>query len=249
MPIIDVPFQRVAMDLIGPIEPASELKNRYILTAVDFATRYPEAVALKSIDTEHVAEALMNIYSRVGVPKEILSDQGSQFMSDLMKAVSRLLSVEHFTSSPHHLQCNGMVEKFNGTLKQMLKRMCAERPRDWDRYIKAVLFAYREVPQESLRFSPFKLIYGRAVRGPMAILRELWSKEVPEKEVKTTYQYVVDLRNKMEETCALARDALVESQKAAKKHFDRKAKMRSLEPGCKVLVLLPTAHNKLQKSI
>ena len=77
MPIIDVPFHRVAMDLIGPIELASKLKNRYLLTVVHFATRYPEAVALRSIDTEHVAEALMNISSRVDVPKEILSDQKS----------------------------------------------------------------------------------------------------------------------------------------------------------------------------
>ena len=64
----------------------------------------------------------------------------------------------------------------------------------------AVLFAYREVPQESLGFSPFKLLYGRTVRGPMAILRELWTKDIPEGDVKTTYQYVVDLRNRIEET-------------------------------------------------
>ena len=146
----------------------------------------------------------MRIYSRVGVPREILSDQGSQFMSDLMKEVSRLLSIEHFTSSPYHPQCNGLVERFNGTLKQMLKKLSSSRPRDWD----AVLFAYREVPQESLQFSPFELLYGRTVRGPMAILRELWTKEIPEAEVKTTYQYVVDLRERMEDSLQLARENL-----------------------------------------
>ena len=62
----------------------------------------------------------------------------------------------------------------------MLRRMCAERPKDWNRYLPALLFAIREVPQESLGFSPFELLYGRNVRGPMAILRELWSEEIPD---------------------------------------------------------------------
>ena len=234
------------MDIIGPIEPMSTKRNRFILTVVDYATRYPEAVALPSVDTQHVAEALLKIYSRVGVPSEILSDQGVQFMSNLMNEVSRLLSVKHLTSSPYHPQCNGLCEKFNGTLKQMLMRLCIEKPKDWDRYIGAVLFAYREVPQESLGFSPFELLYGRAVRGPMAILRELWTKETAAEEVKTTYQYVVDLRNQLEDTCRLAQESLKQAQGKAKKYFDRKTKMRTLEAGSKVLVMLPTAHNKLQ---
>jgi len=90
--------------------------------------------------------------------------------------------------------CNGLVEKFNGTLKSILKRMCAEKPKDWDRYIGPILFAYREVPQKSLGFSPFELLYGREVRGPMRILRELWTQELVDPEVRTTYQYVVDLK-------------------------------------------------------
>lgn len=72
-----------------------------------------------------------------------------------MKKVSRLLSLKRITTSPYHPICNGLVEKFNGTLKQILKRMCAEKPKDWDKYINAMLFAYREVPQESLGFPTF----------------------------------------------------------------------------------------------
>ena len=77
MPTIDIPFKRIAVDLIGPIFPVSESGNRYILTVVDYATRYPEAVALPSIETTRVAEALFDIYSRVGFPEEVLSDLGS----------------------------------------------------------------------------------------------------------------------------------------------------------------------------
>ncbi|XP_006823695.1 uncharacterized protein LOC102806650, partial [Saccoglossus kowalevskii] len=194
MPLIDTPFQRVAVDLIGPIFPATERGNRYILTLVDYATRYPEAVALKNIETVTVAEALVDMYSRIGVPREVLSDQGSQFTSTLMKEVSRLLSIKGLTTTPYHPSCNGLVERFNGTLKQMLRRMCGERPKDWDRYLAALLLAYREVPQASTGFSPFELIYGRTVRGPMSILKELWTNQVDEAEVRTVYQYVLDLK-------------------------------------------------------
>ena len=92
--------------------------------------------------------------------------------------------------------CSGLVERFHATLKQKLRRMCAERPKDWDKYLSALLFAVREVPQESFGFSPFELLYGRNVRGPMAILRELWSDEVNDDQVLSTYQYVVELRER-----------------------------------------------------
>ena len=97
MPLIDQPFKRVAIDLVEPIAPASEKWHRYILTFVEYATRYPEAVPLKNIDTETVAEALLDMCSRVGVPEEVLSDFGSQFTSDCMKEVSRLLSIRRLT--------------------------------------------------------------------------------------------------------------------------------------------------------
>ena len=68
MPVINVPFERVAVDLVGPIDPMTNQKNRFILVIVDFATRYPEAVALKNIDTRTVAESLLGVFGRVGMP-------------------------------------------------------------------------------------------------------------------------------------------------------------------------------------
>nr|XP_034316843.1 uncharacterized protein LOC117686229 isoform X2 [Crassostrea gigas] len=245
MPLITEAFQRVAVDLIGPLQPVTDKGNRYILTLVDYATRYPEAIPLPGIETERVAEALVDIFSRLGVPIEMLTDQGSQFTSDVMKEVSRLLSFKRITTTPYHPMCNGLVEKFNGTLKQMLKRMCAERPRDWDKYINPLLFAYREVPQESLGFSPFDLLYGRTVRGPMTILKELWTKEIPDEDVKTTYQYVLDLRTRLEETCDIARQNLEKASKRQRKYYNRKTQGRQMKEGDTVLILLPTKSNKL----
>jgi len=244
MPIIDSPFKRVAIDLIGPIAPVSDRGNRYILTLVDYGTRYPEAVALPKIETERVAEALLEIFCRVGFPAEILSDRGTQFTSELMGEVARLVRVKQLFTTPYNPACNGLCERVNGVLKAMLKRMCQERPRDWDRYLPAVLFAYREVPQASTGFSPFEMLYGRTVRGPMQVLKELWT-HADTPETRSTYQYVLDLRNRLEETCQLARESLYEAQGVYKHHYDKKTKERKFKVGQRVLVLLPTDHNKL----
>ena len=162
-----------------------------------------------------------------------------------MKEVRRLLSMKQLTTTPYHPQCNGLVERFNGTLKTMLKRMCMEKPKDWDRYIDPLLFAYREAPQESLGFAPFELLYGRSVNGPLQILRQLWTKEQADPETRSTYQYVVDLRNRLQDTWEMAHDELRRSQTRQKRQFDHRARERSFKPGDQVLILLPTSDNKL----
>ncbi len=102
-----------------------------MLTLVDYATHYSEAVALalSRINTETVAEALIDMYSRIGFPEELLSDLGTQFVSDVMKEICRLISIKQLTTMPYRPFCNGLVEKWNGTLKKILKRLCAEQPK------------------------------------------------------------------------------------------------------------------------
>ena len=170
---------------------------------IDYATRYPEAVALPSIETERVAEALMAMFSRVGIPSEMLIEHESRVRIEVMNEVSRLLSLQALTTIPYQPYSKGPMEKL---LKRVLLTMCAERPNDWDKYFPALLFAVREIPQESLGFSPFELLYGCNVRGPMQILRELWSVEETDEHARLTYQYVIDLRERLEKTCKLAQD-------------------------------------------
>ena len=245
MPIMEVPFQRIAVDLVGPFKPASERGHRWILTVIDYATRYPEAIPLKSTTTIEIAEALLTVYSRVGFPYEILSDLGTNFISELMREVARLISVKQLTTTRYHPQCNGLCEKYNGIIKKILKRMCAEQPRQWDRYLPALMFAIRETPNSSLGFSPFELLYGRHVRGPMRIIREMWTNQEPDEGAKDEYQYITELKERLSETWKLARESLQEMAGKYKKHFDKKAKPRKLKQGDKVLVLLPTDNNKL----
>lgn len=247
VPLIQEPFQRVAVDIVGPIEPRANDGSRYILTIVDYATRYPEAIALKNIDTCTVAEALLSVFSRVGIPKEVMSDRGSQFTSDMMKEFNRLLSIRSLTTTPYHAMSNGLVERFNGVLKKMLKRMCQEQPKMWPRFIDPLLFSYREVPQASTKFSPFELVYGHSVRGPLALLRELWEgdREAIEDDTRTTYEYVINLRERLQETCKLAQEELEKAGDSYQYYYDKHAREREVNVGDKVLLLLPTSHNKL----
>ena len=90
------------------------------MTVVDYATRYPEAVALPKIETERVAEALLEVFCRVGFPREILSDRGTQFTSGLMDEICRLISVKQLFTTPYNPKYNGLCERVNGVLKKMI---------------------------------------------------------------------------------------------------------------------------------
>ena len=109
LPIISQPFERIAMDVVGPLLKSS-YGNRFILVICDYATRYPEAVPMRSVDAASVAEELMKLFSRVGVPKEILTDQGTNFTSLLLTELYRMLHVHPIKTTPYHPQTDGLVE-------------------------------------------------------------------------------------------------------------------------------------------
>jgi len=119
----------MCVDIIGPLSPPSE-GHRYILTTIDMCTRFPEAISLKDISTSTVAEALLEIFSRVGLPYKIHSDRGSQFTSDMMREVYRLLNVKQSTTTPYHAMGNGIVENFNKTIKNLVKKVASEKPKN-----------------------------------------------------------------------------------------------------------------------
>ena len=128
------PFTKVATDIVGP--PMRTKKgNRYILTLCDYSRKYPEVVPLKVIDAETVASALVEIFSRTGIPKEVLSDKGSNFNSALMKELCKLLHIKKLTSTPYHPEANGLVERLNGTLKKMLTCFVENEKDVWDKYL------------------------------------------------------------------------------------------------------------------
>ena len=242
MPIIDEPFSRIAMDIIGPLD-RSKNGNKYVLVLCDYATRYPEAVPLKNVDAEATSEAITEVFTRFGIPREVLTDQGSNFMSELLGEVFSLLDISHIKTSRYHPQTDGLVERFNGTLKTMLRKFVQEHPNEWDKLLPYLLFAYREVPQESTGFSPFELLFGRHVRGPLDVMKESWEeKEGVGEDILT---YVVKMREKLRAMTELAHQNLGKAQEKQKQWYDKKARNRELKEGQQVLVLLPSSQKKL----
>ncbi|XP_076061540.1 uncharacterized protein LOC143037291 [Oratosquilla oratoria] len=123
--------------------------------------------------------------------------------------------------------------------------MTSEQPKEWPRFVAPLLFVYHEAPQSSLKYFPFELIYGRQVRGPLQMLRELWDGDVPDPVVSSTYEYVLNLTDRLQATRELAKEKLVKAREVQKSYFDRKAGLREFLLGNKYLLLMPTSHNKL----
>ena len=131
----------------------------------------------------------------MGYPKEILKDQGTNITSQLLQKLYQLVVVKVIKTSPYHPETDGLVEHFNQTLKSMLKKVLVRESHSWGQMVPYVLFAYKEVPQESTRLSHFELIYSKDVRGPLDVLKESWSSG--EKEMDDILTYVMKTRERM----------------------------------------------------
>ena len=154
----------------------------------DYTTLYPEAIALRSIDTEHITKEMVHIFARVGVPEEILTDQSMNFMSQLLAEVFyKLLQISRFKQVHNIRQTDGLIERFNQTLKAMLRKVAISEGKHWDHLLPYVLFASREIPQASPGFSPFELLYWRSVQGPLDVLREMWEASTESEDSIVSY--------------------------------------------------------------
>ena len=237
-PHITRPFDKVAIDVVGPL-PMTKSKNRYILTYIDLGSRYPDTVPLSTTTADVIAKALLNIMSRLSVPLEILSDRGSNFLSSVMKETFKFLGILQSKTAPYRPQSNGAIERFHHTLMKMVRKSAADH-RDWDEHLQYLLFACREAPCSSTGFSPFELLFGREVHGPLDILRQQW---VPAKTTSTTVtEWLLKLRTDLTEIRALA----INHQENT--WFDRSATATSFHKGDQVLVFTPAfAGHRSQK--
>ena len=116
LPVISEPFDRIAIDIVGPLPVSRDSGNRFILTIIDHCTHFPEAVPLVTHETSDVAQALVSVFSRYGFPREILSDCGSEFMSKLMKIFMDEFKIKHIRTSPYHQPQMGPVSVLTAPL-------------------------------------------------------------------------------------------------------------------------------------
>lgn len=241
LPIIETPFERIGMDIVGPL-PKSGRGHQYILVMIDYATRYPEAVPLRKATSKQIAKELFLICTRVDLPKEILTDQGTPFMSRVMKELCTLLKIKQKRTSVYHPQTDSLVERFNKTLNQMLRKTIDTDGRNWDQLLPYLLFSIREVPQASTGFAPYELLYSYKPRGLLDIAKEAWEEQpCPH---RLFIDHVGEMRDRMAAIYPMVREHTEKAQQKQQAIYNRPGQPREFQPGDRVLVLVPTVECK-----
>ncbi|XP_040062301.1 uncharacterized protein LOC120837151 [Ixodes scapularis] len=232
------PFQVVNVDIIGPIETPSARGHKYALCLVDLCTRWPEVIPLRSLTAKATCDALLEIFTRTGIPETICSDQGTNFTSQLTRVMLEKLGCCPRFSTPEHPESNGAVERWNRVLKNMLFHVMEKDSKNWDRLIPFLLWAYREVPHDTTGAAPFRLLYGRNPTGPLTILQQTWTGEVavPATLRETPSRYLKQLREQLEIAASVAELTSTERQGGYAEVYNRRARNKVFQVGDQVLV-------------
>lgn len=153
-------FSHINIDIVGRL-PESK-GHCYVLTIIDRFTRWSEAIPMPNMTTETVARNLISGWmARFGVPVNITSDKGGQFISNLFRDLNNLLGVNHFKTTSYHPQANGLIENWHRTLKSAI--MCHQSP-NWFDKLPIILLGFRATYKEDLKATPAEMVYGTTLR-------------------------------------------------------------------------------------
>ncbi|CAI5649839.1 unnamed protein product [Oreochromis niloticus] len=212
--------------------------NRYVLVAMDYFTKWPEAYAVPDQSATTTAERLVEeMFARFGVPAELHSDQGRNFESKVFGEICRRLGVEKTRTTPLHPQSDGLVERFNRTLATQLAILTSPHQRDWDRHLPLVLWSYQTAVQESSQCTPAALMFGRELRTPVDLV--FGSPPEPEIDGGPEMDYYRRLRERLQVVHDYTRQAQVSAGVRQKRAYDTKCRGEAFVPGDKVWVYCP----------
>ncbi|GFV91076.1 retrovirus-related Pol polyprotein from transposon 412 [Trichonephila clavipes] len=158
------PFHRIGIDLLGRF-PKSAHGNKWIIVCTDYSTRYAITKALPTAEVDEIAKFLLEeIVLRHGAPRVIITDRGAVFRSRLVSSLVDLCNIDHRFTTAYHPQTNGLTERFNKTLADMLSMYVDVEQKNWDEILPFVTFAYNTAKQETTGFTPFYLLHGREAK-------------------------------------------------------------------------------------
>jgi len=228
------PFHRIGIDIKGPL-PRTKEGNRYIIVAIDYFTKWPEARAIPDIKAETVAEFIYKeIICRHGVPKEILSDRGTSFVNQVIDKLCENYQTKHRLTSSYRPQTNGMVERFNRTLGKCIARLTSNESKEWDEFVEATLFAYRTKKHKTTGYTPFYLMHGRQATLPIDL--KLPGKEETDVSDNPLMERLYHLIEQVENDRQAVVQKVTQVQQKQKERYDQEGISEKLKIGDKVLV-------------
>lgn len=221
------PFQRIAVDIVGPL-PLTENGNRFIITLQDDLTKFSYAKPIPNHEAATIASKLLTFITLFGIPEAMLSDQGSDFTSSILKELNKLFKICVF-SSPYHPQTNGALERSHLTLKDYLKHYINQNQNDWDQYVELAMFTYNTHVHKSTSYTPFELIFGHKPVIPSSLTSN--------PEFRYSYDdYYSNLKLKFNKSYQIARDNLIRSKERSKIYYDSKSNEINYQVGSQVLL-------------
>ncbi|XP_060182770.1 uncharacterized protein LOC132612672 [Lycium barbarum] len=232
------PFDAWGLDVVGPL-PKSSGGHLYILAATDYFSKWAEAVALKEVKKENVANFIrVNIIYRFGIPSYIITDNGKPFSNKLMTKICELFGFKQRNSSMYYAAANGLAEAFNKTLCNLLKKVVSKSKRDWHDRMEEAFWAYRTTHRTPTQATPYSLVYGAEAVLPLE--RQIPSLWLAIQEGVTEEE---NARLRLEELEALdekrleAQQSLECYQARLSRAFNKKVRLRSFQVGDQVLAV------------
>ncbi|GFX31590.1 retrovirus-related Pol polyprotein from transposon 412 [Trichonephila clavipes] len=241
---VGAPFERIAFDILGPL-PRTASGNKYLLVVMDYFTKWPEVYPIPDQEAPTVAEAVVQHWiSRYGVPLQLHSDQGRNFVSAVLKGVCELLGIDKTKTTPLHPQSDGMVERFNRTILNNLSLIVSKNQQDWDQKVPLFLLAYRSAVHETTGYSPSQMLFGRDLRLPCDLLFGR-----PPDTPSSPEEYVQNLQARFEDVHNLARERINLRTEKMKTRYDTKATGHQFKEGDKVWFYNPTRRKGLSPKL
>ncbi|KAJ8954458.1 hypothetical protein NQ317_017146 [Molorchus minor] len=231
-------FEIIAVDLFGPL-PETSSQNRWILLVEDTASKWVELFALQAATAEACAKVLIGeIFLRFGTPRKIISDNGVQFISDVMQKVTFCFGIKNSFIPLYHPESNP-VERKNRELKTQLSILVQDKHNTWDIHLESIRFAINSTVCESTSRTPAFLTFGREIRAPHDSVYDLRQIVNAENFVPRISPYL----HKLSDSLCEAQEVLVEKQDKRKEVADRHRKNICFHVGDKVLVKTHTLSN------
>ena len=155
---------QIGIDLMGPLTPSTE-GHVYLMTCIDYFSKWIELFPLKSKCAEEVAEKLFNLTCRYGPAKIHITDQGREFVNKISAHLYFLSGQQHRITGAYHPQANGLCERQNRSTLDALRKAVMEKESDWVRVLDPIAYSFRAAPKRALGFkSPFEVMFGRPMR-------------------------------------------------------------------------------------